>query len=86
MVQVEYPARFLPVLNLCKGKQFLRLAIVKILPDTIRMFIQIVGLYPHLHIAAVRQRTVVCELFLIEGGTNDIAFKNLLPQGGARRA
>src|SRR5713101_1536837 len=58
MVQVEYLAGFFSVLNLCKGKHFSRLAIVEIPCEAIRMFIQIDGLYPHLHIAAVRPQTI----------------------------
>jgi hypothetical protein len=82
MVEVEYPARFFPVLNLCKGKHFFRLAIVKIPCKAIQMFIRVDGLYPHLHIAAVCPRTVARELFLIEGRADEIAFENLLPPGG----
>src|SRR5215468_8906218 len=78
MEQVKYSARFFSVLNLRKGEHFLCLTVVKILPESIQMFLRIVGLYPHLHVAAIRLRAVARKLFLIKGRANEIAFKDLL--------
>src|SRR5262245_35296659 len=86
MMQVEYLAGFLPVLNLRKGEHFSRLAIVKISSEAIRAFVQFAGLHPELHIAAVRPRTVARELLLIEGRANEIALEKLLRRGGTRGA
>src|SRR5215472_16972185 len=86
VIHVEYPARLSSILNLRKGKQFSGLAIVEILPHAIGMFLRIAGLYPHFHIATARPRIVTRELLLVDGGANEIAFKNLLSHGVARGA